>query len=349
MDIQEPHSLSLSAMITDFVDALRGAVAKGRATRTGLGAASATMILGLAIVFAGCGSSSSGTPDGGAGGSAGKGGAGGTAAGGAGGAAGKGGAGGSAAGGAGGSATDSGAGGATTDSGAGGASTDGGAGGATTDGGAGGASADSGAGGATTDGGAGGAAGAGTDGGIDAPADRGTMAEAGTDASGDASSGPTGILVISVPYTGAFGGPLVATPFAATVLNGHTYNFTMCVPSTTANPSLYTFQPFATDPANGAVGIYGPTQTFSTLATCPAMTTVSMATTNTTSVLQIGLWIKAVASDGGSYGTATLEIDSITVTGDPVGPYTFDSTIQGFVMSSYMMVANTNISWQATP
>jgi hypothetical protein len=318
------------------------------------------MFLGLTIVFAGCTSSS--TPNkndsgsdqkvgaGGAGGSAGKGGAGGTAAGGAGGTA-AGGAGGMAAGGAGGAA-DSGAGGAAggaggaADSGAGGAA--GGAGGAA-DSGAGGAAggaggaADSGAGGAAGvgDSGAGGAAGvagtggaAGTDGGVDAPADGG---------------GSTGILVISVPYADAsIQGPLVNASFGTGVaLNGHTYNYTMCVAPTTANPSLYTVQPFLTT-FTGAGTTALPTS-FTMLATCPAMTTLTMAITATDAIQQVGVWIKPVPSDGGAYGTATLEIDSITVTGDPVGPYTFDTTTQMFTMSAYMMVMNTKVSWQATP
>jgi len=208
--------------------------------------------------------------------------------------------------------------------------------GGATDGGAGGA-AGSGAGGAT-DGGAGGAAGAtdaATEGGVDAPAADG--------------SGAPGVMVISVPYTASDTmGPLIAASFATTMaLNGHTYNFALCMAASTATPSLYTFQPFATN--FSGMGTYGATASFTTLSTCPTMTTVSMAITDTTVVAQIGLWLKSVASDGGTFGTATLEVDSVTVTGDPVGPYDFASTTQGFAMSTFNMVTGTTVTWQAAP
>jgi hypothetical protein len=335
-------------------------------TRARVGA-SATLLFGLAIAFGACSSSNNNSPtdagvdhasggstgSGGAGGSGGSGGSGGTAGtGGSGGTAGAGGAGGTHDGGTGG-ATDGGSGG-STDGGAGGTidgggtggSTDGGAGG-TIDGGGTGGSTDGGGAGGSTDGGAGGS----TDGGAGGSTDGG-----GTDGGGTAA----GILVISVPYTSAIAmmasntyGPLISASFpSATVVDGDTYNFTMCVSPTTASPSMYTFQPFVTSFAGA--GTYGATQAFSTLSTCPTMTTVSMAIPAGASPdggdNQIGLWLRPVASDGGTYGTATLEVDSIALAGPaPQGPYTFDSTVQGFAMANFNTVTGTTVTWQATP
>jgi hypothetical protein len=213
-----------------------------------------------------------------------------------------------------------------------------------------GGAAGSGAGGATDGGAAGTGAGGATDGGAAGAAGTGGAGtEAGVDAPAADASGAPGVMVISVPYTASDTmGPLIAASFATTMaLDGHTYDFTLCMSPATANPSLYTFQPFATN--FSGMGTYGATASFTTLSTCPTMTTVSMAITDTTVVAQIGLWLKSVATDGGTFGTATLEVDSVTVTGDPVGPYDFASTTQGFSMSSFNMVANTTVTWQAAP
>jgi hypothetical protein len=160
-----------------------------------------------------------------------------------------------------------------------------------------------------------------------------------------------GIMIIAVPYTAASTtGPLIYTAFASqvTLNNGDAANFTMCVSSSTATPLRYTFQPFV-DSLAGGDATYGAITSFATLTTCPTMTTVHMPISMTIAVDVIGLSLTSVATDAGG-GVATLEIDSIIVTpNNPVGPYTFDSTVQGFMMSSSNAVAGTTVSWRATP
>jgi hypothetical protein len=123
----------------------------------------------------------------------------------------------------------------------------------------------------------------------------------------------------------------------------------MCVSSATVTPSLYTFQPFATD--FSGTGTYGATTSFTTLSICPAMTAVATPITAATALNQVGLWIKPVAGDGAAYGTVTFEIDSITVTPDNLeGPYDFATTTQGLTANTgFNFVTGTTVTWQATP
>jgi hypothetical protein len=133
------------------------------------------------------------------------------------------------------------------------------------------------------------------------------------------------------------------------VLGGHTATFSVCVSTGTANPSLYEFQGYATDSISGQ-GTYGPNVPITALSTCPAMTPFSVAITNTTVVVTaLGLHLASVATDSAAFGTAALEVDSISVSGDPVGPYFFTSDAQGFMVSTYQVVPNSTATWQATP
>ena len=91
---------------------------------------------------------------------------------------------------------------------------------------------------------------------------------------------------------------------------------------------------------------------FSALSTCPTMTTVSITLAGgdlvATSVNNIGLQLASTGS--GPFGTATLKLDSITVTpGNPVGPFDFAASAGTFEILDYMPVANSTITWQAGP
>jgi hypothetical protein len=80
------------------------------------------------------------------------------------------------------------------------------------------------------------------------------------------------------------------------------------------------------------------------------MTPVSLAITNTAvAVNALGLHMSSVATDGGAFGTAALEVDSISVSGDPVGPYLFVMDAQGFMAAAYQAVPNSMVTWQANP
>ncbi len=109
------------------------------------------------------------------------------------------------------------------------------------------------------------------------------------------------------------------------------------------------FQAYATDSISGS-GTYGPGASFTTLTTCPLMAPYSLAITNTTvMVTALGLHISSVATDGAAFDTAALEVDSISVSGDPVGPYLFAASAQGFMAASFQAVPNSTVTWNANP
>jgi hypothetical protein len=159
-------------------------------------------------------------------------------------------------------------------------------------------------------------------------------------------------VVLTVPFTAPGTGTFFNCPIAAgssMVLGGHTATFSVCVSTGTANSSLYIFQGYATDSVSGQ-GTYGPGMPFTTLTTCPAMTPVNVTITNTTvAVTALGLHISSVANDGAAFATAALEVDSISVSGDPVGPYLFTTDAQGFMVAAYQVVPNSTVTWKANP
>ena len=210
-----------------------------------------------------------------------------------------------------------------------------------------------GAGGGTSEGtggdatGTGGAGGSGTGG----AGGSGTGGTGSPDAGADGGGG-SGIVVLSVPFTAPNTGTFFNCPIApgsAMILGGHTATFSVCVSTGTANPSLYLFQAYATDSLSGQ-GTYGPAAPFVALTICPTMTPVALTITNTTVVVTaLGLHISSVATDGAAFGTAALEVDSISVSGDTVGPYLFRSDAQGFMAATFQAVPNSMVTWQANP
>jgi hypothetical protein len=172
-------------------------------------------------------------------------------------------------------------------------------------------------------------------------------------ADGDDSGPGHGIVIITVPFTAPSTGTFFHCPIPASsamVLGGHTATFSVCVSTGIANPSLYAFQAYATESLSGQ-GTYGPGAPITTLTTCPAMTAVSLPITNTTVVVNaLGLHLSSVATDtdAAAFGTAALEVDSISVSGDPVGPYLFTSDAQGFMAANFQEVPNSMVTWQAT-
>jgi len=171
----------------------------------------------------------------------------------------------------------------------------------------------------------------------------------GTVVPGTGGSGGTGsgVVLLTVPFTAASTGSFFNTSITSMALDGHIVTFSMCVTAGTANQPLYTFHGFATDSSNGQ-GTYGPVAPLSSLTTCPTMTPVYLSITATNAVNVVGIQLQS-GSATGPFGAATLEIDSISISGDPVPPFQFMSDQQGFVVNSYQVVPNSTVTWQAFP
>jgi hypothetical protein len=156
-----------------------------------------------------------------------------------------------------------------------------------------------------------------------------------------------------VPFTATSQSTFFTQPFDPGVdlsTAGLMVTYRLCVATTTTVPARYTFQPFVSNTAG--TGNYAGAMPLSALATCPAMTTLAITLAGggliATSVNNIGIQLSSAGS--GPFGTAAIELDSITVTpGNPVGPFDFAASAGTFEVAAYMPVAGSTITWQAAP
>jgi hypothetical protein len=171
---------------------------------------------------------------------------------------------------------------------------------------------------------------------------------------GGTTAGTAGVAVLSVPFTATgatqqfnytLGGDVNFSAFSSA-----TVSYRVCVNSATTTPANYQFSQYITN--NNGNGHYSGSASLSTLTTCPTMQAVDFplngGNLDLTKVNNIGL---SIASTGaGPFGTAVVEVDSITVTpGNSAGPYDFAYNTDSFQPGTYNPISGSTVTWRATP
>jgi len=207
-------------------------------------------------------------------------------------------------------------------------------------GGTGGAAA--GTGGAT--GGTGGAA-AGTGGALGQAGDLGAAGEAGAPASAPCG----GCAVLKAPLAAHGDQASAQIVFNSTDLTGVTVTLRACVVAGSATSALQIYM--QNGAAQSYAGDYGQQyKTFDNVSQCSdgmqdlALNVVSAGTFDASAITS--LTVQVLTTDGtvGPWSTSIIEIDSITASGDAIGPWTFTSNASAFSLQGGA-VAGSTLSW----